>query len=372
MSISDLQYAIKLSKDSEDGIKKDSLKCKELLEQIPGIVEDLVRQKEKAEQYLNSNSMAKPKFFFYKNSDNSKLIDFTYRREEYEFIGDSPRNYKYETKTFIKLVDSFIRYLKKEEERWSELEIMFNEEVDFYSIKSRELQLQLDELIFGEDIYKLKAYLKQKEYLEFDKRMFNKYLFKLEEDNAKEEIMRVKTYLNDNAKKISNEEIEKFCDAIALILNYREYTLREGIYKEGKHISEKEFKDNLLFYINTIKKTKDYYKEVPTGVGKTDFIYKEVPIEAKVDSNKTISEIINDYSGQIITYITTFSRRLGILCALDLSSKQNWDFIFNEYIKIVPFPNSDQTEKTVFLCVITIPGNLKSPSSYSKKKKRLK
>lgn len=371
MNISDLRYAIRISKDRKEGIKKDSLKCRALLEQIPKIIEDLELQKEKAEEYLNSNSMEKPRFFHYKIPDNIKLVDFNYIREEYEFIGDSQRHYKYETNTFIKLVESFIRYLKKEEERWSELEIMFNEEVDFYSIKSQELQLQLDELIYGEGIKKLNAHLKQKEYLEFDKQMFNKYSFKLDEDNDKEEIKRVKTYLDEKVIKLSSKEIDKFGDAIAVILNYREYTIREGIYKEGKHVSEKEFKENLCLYINANKKTKDFYKEVPTGVGRTDFIYKEIPIEVKVDSNKTVAKIVDDYLGQIITYSSTFSKRLGILCVLDLSSKKNWGFLFDEYVKIVSSPNSEPTEKTIFICVITIPGNLTSPSAYSNKKKNL-
>ena len=251
------------------------------------------------------------------------------------------------------------------------MEIMFSEEVDFYSIKSLELQLQLDELVYGDNIKKLKAHLKQKEYLEFDKRMFNKYSFKLDGDNDKEEIKRLKTYLNEKAIKLSNKEIEKFSDAIALILNYREYSIREGIYREGKHISEREFKKNLCLYINANKKTKSFYKEVPTGAGKTDFMYKGFPIEGKVDSNKTIAKIVDDYLGQIIIYTNTLFKRLGILCVLGLSSKKNWNYSFDEYIKIIPSPNSEQDEKTIFICVITIPGNLKSPSSYSKKKKKL-
>lgn len=366
MTISDLRYAIETAKDRMNGYAKDAKKCEQIRDKIPEIISDLIQQKKEAEDYIQSDSTKKPVLYHYREPDNVKIADFNYIREEYEFLSNKQEHYKYETKTFIKIVDSYTNYLEKQKIRWNDMVRMFKEEADFYSIKNLELSLELDELLFGESIKNLEAHSIQKGYLEFDKRIFNKYSFRLNEEIDKEEIRKIKKFLTQKVVKLSPSEIENFLDTVALFLNYIEIVTKTGIYKEGQKISEKKFHKDLYLYINSVNNAEEYYSEVHKGGGIIDFLYKNIPIELKVCSIKSKAKMVDNYIGQIGAYLVNISSRLGILCILDTSIKKNWDYALEQKTELIFYPNKELNKNTIFICVVVVPGNMKNPSSYSR------
>jgi len=370
MTVNDFRYAIKISKNRMKGYRSDARSCQRILASIPTIIIDINEQIAYVEGLLEREEFENIKLFQYKSLEDGHIRDFNYVKTPYE-IGVNSSN-----KHFKKILESFLKYSKecllffdKEEEKWREFEYMFDELANFYEIKEEEFDLLLLEKVFGEDVKKLKYYKERRDYLNFDKRMFNRFSFVL--TSSDRNLLKSWEEQISNIESVPSQEKTDFISVCSLLFKFKAHVLNRGTFKSRSKVDEKDFQEEIIRFIDANENIKDREIEPEVAGGKVDLILFNIPVELKIIRNDNHLELLeNTNSGQIVSYCSGRSSSLGIICFLDILEKKNAPSLLMERNRIFKAPyhgiNSGEQKYPVYIGHIIIDGNTKNPSEYSK------
>ena len=172
---------------------------------------------------------------------------------------------------------------------------------------------------------------------------------------------------------VDTDHRNDFIEALGAVTNYLGICLQQALYNEKSSVKESVFHKDLLRHMR-IWLGEDVKEAPKQGGGPTDIQYRTVTLELKVE--KEISDrkkMIGKYLAQPTQYSSAGGAQLGILCILDLTEKQNppatpQNNITLETPIIHGFSDAQPPFPTKIAAVI-IDGNLRTPSSYSRKSK---
>jgi hypothetical protein len=163
---------------------------------------------------------------------------------------------------------------------------------------------------------------------------------------------------------------EDFLAALSAVANYAGYCAQEARYREGMHIMERTFRQDLVQHLRRC-----YGEDVTVGEeaagGPTDIKYRSIPIEVKVERELTTrNRMVQKYVQQPAQYTAGAGAQLGILCILDVSEKKLPSAAPQNQIQLhVPLVHGFQGTEAPFatyIAVVFIDGNLRRPSSFSR------
>lgn len=99
------------------------------------------------------------------------------------------------------------------------------------------------------------------------------------------------------------------------------------------------------------------------GGGITDLSFRGIRIELKAESSQVTLEGCERFADQTLSYVVATGKRIGILCVLDCSPKQQAPFLAEDGFGVLLRRTSDQT---VCIVAVLIQGNLARPSALSR------
>ena len=128
--------------------------------------------------------------------------------------------------------------------------------------------------------------------------------------------------------------------------------------------SEAEFQDEVR---NELRRQPQIASELEehahAGGGITDLSFRGIRIELKAESSRVTMQDCERFVDQTLSYVVATGKRLGILCVLDCSPKQQAPFPAEEGIGVLLRQTNDQT---VCIVAVLIQGNLARPSALSR------
>lgn len=169
---------------------------------------------------------------------------------------------------------------------------------------------------------------------------------------------------------IPSEDWKNYRDVLASLLNYMGQNLADNFFR-GQDYDENDFHKDLSRHLKRdasigVKALNEVY----TGGGRVDILVRGVPVELKVEKTTTdTKEAIEKHQSQASHYASSQGKQVGILCILDLTSKE----------KPIPPPSNDvcvvqvpvhgferqEIVHPAILIALIIRGNLPTPSSLS-------
>jgi hypothetical protein len=171
---------------------------------------------------------------------------------------------------------------------------------------------------------------------------------------------------------LDREEMENFTQLLSGIANYQGYCLQHGIYKEQDSTSEDEFRDNLIQHLVGLPYVGEHViKEGHLAGGRVEISFHGIVAELKVE--KTITDrdrLLQKYGKQAAAYAAGNTKRLSIVCVLDLTKKshapappQNGILLSNPTMHGFTQVNPAFPSRQV---LVVVEGNTKKPSDYSR------
>jgi hypothetical protein len=170
---------------------------------------------------------------------------------------------------------------------------------------------------------------------------------------------------------ISDKEIGDYLLIMTALGKIACAALRDNTFT-GKW-NEKKFQKDILNQLRMDPRIGPDIEEHPHAAGGiTDLSYKRIRIELKVESDHYVTmKGAQGYSNQPAQYVAGSSRRLGVLCFLDISRKTDAPVLVANDMKLfVIQPPEGKGEVPLFLGIVIIRGNLAKPSSLSRKRKK--
>ena len=135
-------------------------------------------------------------------------------------------------------------------------------------------------------------------------------------------------------------------------------------------MSESQFQQEILHRLRA-RLGEDVTEAPRQGGGPTDIKYRSVTIELKVEGKiSDRRKIVEKYFSQITQYSSADGAQLGILCILDLTTKELPSATPKNQISLETpplhgFPNNSAPFPTK-IAALFVDGNLKLPSEYSR------
>jgi hypothetical protein len=164
------------------------------------------------------------------------------------------------------------------------------------------------------------------------------------------------------------EEREDFTLFLSGILNYQGHCAERGTYKGVSTLSEDEFRDKLIDFLDTdMRLVKKLVKEGELAGGRVELNYNGIIAELKVEKAvQDRQKIIEAHWRQPAAYASGAGKRLSILCILDLTMKKNPSAtpINNIFFREPEF-HGFETSKPEYpsrIAIVFIDGNLRRPS----------
>jgi hypothetical protein len=164
------------------------------------------------------------------------------------------------------------------------------------------------------------------------------------------------------------EERDDFTLFLSGILNYQGHCAERGTYKGVSDLGEDQFRDKLIDFLDSdMRLVKKLVKEGEVAGGRVELNYNGIVAELKVEKViQNREKIIEEHWRQAAAYASGESKRLSILCILDLTIKKNPSAtaINNVFLKEPTFHGFESTkpEYPSRIAIVFIDGNLKRPS----------
>ncbi len=171
-------------------------------------------------------------------------------------------------------------------------------------------------------------------------------------------------------KGLTVDQKKNFLLIMRCLANIAGQALQNNEFPEN--ISEEEFKKSLRQRLSSFPEIgSDLQTHSQVAAGITDLVFRKTSLELKVENKKNLS--INDikkYVQQNTAYTAGLDNRLGVLCVLDCSDKNDEPSgsISNDIgiLKITPASSVVENPLPTMMGLVIIRGNLIKPSAYSR------
>jgi hypothetical protein len=164
---------------------------------------------------------------------------------------------------------------------------------------------------------------------------------------------------------ITKHERENFMLLMINLSKIAGQALSDNIYTSV--IDEDGFQKDIMQKLRFVSKIGSDLEIHPhAAAGITDLVFKKIIIELKFEDSKIVTfEQALNYSQQSSQYTTGYDNRLGIICILDCSKKDQAPGSLSNDVGIieVPVPGGTANEFPLYLGVVILRGNLGIPSS---------
>jgi hypothetical protein len=146
--------------------------------------------------------------------------------------------------------------------------------------------------------------------------------------------------------------------------NYAGQVTQDNLYNDA--VDEEEFQRRIRSFLRTHPRIGSELEEHPhVAGGITDISFRGIRIELKSEQQKLLAlKDCERFVPQAASYTIGTNKRLGILCVLDCSKKQQPAFPAEDGIGIFPYQHGDGTP--VYIIAFLLQGNLVRPSNLSR------